>query len=607
MPVALQEQIAAEVGKLGNLHVFNLQCCSKLWRLHCSKELSFARVSADQLSDTMPILNSMKRLQNLEVTCSTLPLSLAGNALSSLNASLKALSLNYGSCTKLTRPPIDLFLIAGSKWDIYRVEESREREEEEEFAQTRLLWQKADSTLIVQNLKELLQPWNQSLEHLHLEHCQSISCESSRSWGPGDFSEFPRLRTLHLISMSASSASWKKLNLTGCTALKMVDCSGSGFWSLYLDGCNALEVVNCQRNSIIDLELSNCNSLVSLDCCHNQLKELDLSSCPLLTRLFCSANELVYVILATSSCLHTLSCAGISQCPNIEGGALCFDLRCNANQLTWDKGLQRQHLVRLSLKYSCVTTTVTGFKDLQYLSCKFRHGDSGVVDLTGCTSVELDCMCEQSHLPILAGSTVPKLTLHQLGRSQPDLCGFTTLQELRLILYKQASLKLSGCWVLKKATLAAICGQVCPLASVDLSQCPLLEELHCDGFQSLKYLDVSPCSRLTSLTCMNSSLLSIDTSACPLLTTLHVSHLLKLRSIRTSKCNHLLRIIAAGCGKLQVNEEASTGHHVIHCWDVVAPSLHSVAPEPDQTETIFTKSLEDMKCNTWRWLSCLPV
>lgn len=307
-----------------------------------------------------------------------------------------------------------------------------------------------------------------------------------------------------------------------------------------------------------------------VDCQRNEITTLSLAHCVQLKHLQCSHNKLVSVKLNPAARLGVLNCSGINHRPVIKGDPEVTNLGCCVQSMLRESGAKRQRLVRLNLRNSNLTTVMDGFKDLEYLRCKFGRTSGGMIDLTECTSVELDCLCEENYLPITAQEHVYKLTLTQLGSSRPDFFGFDQLQELNLTVHKQTLLEIFahdwGCWGLRKLNLAAVSGSACPLRTLDLSQCRRLQHLSCDGFPNVTSLDLLECASLVSVSCKGSSIQGFDVSASPNLTTLDLSHSLRLKYVLSRAT--LVHVTFENCGELQPDKEVQEGVEFLN-WTVV--------------------------------------
>lgn len=79
------------------------------------------------------------------------------------------------------------------------------------------------------------------------------------------------------------------------------------------------------------------------------------------------------------------------------------------------------------------------------------------------------------------------------------------------------------------------------LTSINVSECPALEELGC-GANRLNFLDVSGCTALHYLNCSNNQLTSLDVSGCTALVRLYCNNNL-LTSLNFSDCPFLYHLI----------------------------------------------------------------
>lgn len=555
-----------------------------------------ASVPANQLPATILFLSTLPKLEDVTITCKTFPaISLDVTSLSNVMSSLKSLSLTSGCCGKMYNARKELSLPCRCCMKACSVDETSEEEEEYEKKHKRL---QRRCGVSVESLMVLLRPWQLSLERLHLDHCNVSFLDASMPGSPGLFSKFPRLHTLRLMYLNTTSSPAPSiLNLTGCSALQILDCSSSSMQSLNCSGCCILESLTCQRSDIHMLTLTGCRGLVMIDCQHNQLTAIVLTGCVLLKQLHCGHNELDYIMLDQSANLDNLTCSGHHHPSMIAGWPSVLNLECNAVTFTMVDWGMRNHLLRLSLRHSFVSEQLFGFKDLKYLRCKFEEGGDGLVFLDRCTSVELDCQCAGRRLPITARNKIHKMKLKQLGGWTPDLYGFTRLRELHLTLHCQTSLDLSVCSALRKLKLAMILNKNCPSFSLDLTGCCFLKEMVCNGFSGLLELDVSSCVNLVYLSCKESGLESLDTSLCPLLRSIDISQSKRLQSITTNGRNHLLVIRSEGCQNLLITPAVPAENQGVpdkpHCIDATDVPEGRVACG-DESQHRF-----------WKWICCL--
>lgn len=154
-------------------------------------------------------------------------------------------------------------------------------------------------------------------------------------------------------------------------------------------------------------------------------------------------------------------------------------------------------------------------------SCSlYDYGYAGVLDLSGCSELEL-IDCSWSSFDGIIASNCPKLKVlicatNELMTSL-DFSGCSLLETLDCSGDSLGSLDLSSFKKLK--TLNCYC---CELTSLYLGELPLLEYIDCSG-NRLTALNVSGCSALRELNCDANSLVSLDVSANTTLRTLFCS------------------------------------------------------------------------------------
>ena len=98
------------------------------------------------------------------------------------------------------------------------------------------------------------------------------------------------------------------LNISGCTALRGLNCGNNKLFALHVFGCSKLERLSCGNNQLSALDVSGCTALTELNCGNNQLTALDVSGCPALTSLYCNDNQLTSLDVSNNTALEVLSC-----------------------------------------------------------------------------------------------------------------------------------------------------------------------------------------------------------------------------------------------------------------------------------------------------------
>ena len=192
--------------------------------------------------------------------------------------------------------------------------------------------------------------------------------DSNNLIGSGDLSGCTALGLLDCYNNQLTS-----LDVSGCTALKNLFCEANQqLTSLDVSGCTALESLVCEDNlQLTTLNVSGCTALVGLHCDNNQLTSLNVSGCTALEDLWCRDNQLTSLNVSGCTALEVLCC----QCNqltslNVSGCTALEDLYCGGNQLT--------------------SLNVSGCTALEELNCIANQLTS--LNVSGCTALEyLEC------------------------------------------------------------------------------------------------------------------------------------------------------------------------------------------------------------------------
>lgn len=565
-----------KVAEFSHADRISLLSCNKNWSNSCNQHKLSAHVQAETLKNSVQLLSGFFGLERLHVTSKAFPSAVCcipDQALSLLHERpLKVLSLTSGC-------------LAHQHSQLQTSDESKSMEENIE---------EGSSTMLLENLGMLLQPWYQSLEHIQIDHCQPLSNNSSTQSVSLSFADIPHLHTLQLVSSHASVnniLAQTFLNLSKCTALHFLDCCGSGIFNLNLSGCSALETLFCQHNEMKVLSLYGCSALTSIDCNHNQLTVLDLTASANVKHLECSYNILARIELPLSAILDTLICAGRSQHTLILGCSGVAHLECTAQTFSMSSPMLRKGVLQFILSDSSAPWILHGFQDLKFLSCGSNQASHGMLDLTGCSEIRLQCVNEPFLFHNWGGRNVHQLTLTQQGILQPMLHQFSELRELYMTLHCGGSLGLSVCKMLQKVHLIKTLGEVCLLTSVSLAGCLFLEQLTCNHFGKLSKLDLTRCVALKNVMCTNSSLTFVDVSWSSRFENLNISGSVLVMWIKLSSCNALLEITYKDGGLFSDDEgplclaprtlqEKALWHKFYKKdWHVFAVDFHCIALE----------------------------
>jgi Leucine-rich repeat (LRR) protein len=143
------------------------------------------------------------------------------------------------------------------------------------------------------------------------------------------------------------------IDVSGTTALAILDCSNNQINSLNTSGATTLSSLECQNNQLISLDLSTNTALAGFNCSNNpQLKNLYFSNskslgvlrannCTALEALDCSNNQISELQLNNCTALKYLDCSNNSLSDK-PMGASCFQfygspleyLDCSYNHIT---------------------------------------------------------------------------------------------------------------------------------------------------------------------------------------------------------------------------------------------------------------------------------
>ena len=227
------------------------------------------------------------------------------------------------------------------------------------------------------------------------------------------------------------------LDVSGCTALTEVRCWSSGdiqLTGLDVSGCTALEELHCVRlsyadyysyNGIVELNVSNCTALTDIYCSGNQLTELDVSTNAELDELDCSGNQLTELDVSTNAELVWLSCSG-NQLTELDVGANkgLRTLYCSGNQLTnldvgANKGLRTLYCSDNQLTELDVSTNA----ELDALYCS----DNQLTELDVSVNTELESLgCSGNQLTELDLSNNPQIDIDTISAEGSGFIGVGT-------------------------------------------------------------------------------------------------------------------------------------------------------------------------------------
>lgn len=214
------------------------------------------------------------------------------------------------------------------------------------------------------------------------------------------------------LGVDAVGAAISSIDVSGCTKLETVFCSGINLESLNVKNCSQLKILSCYSNNLKELDVSTNSVLEEIQCSHNILTELDLTNNTELRLLDCSYNTAISQLnVSHLANLRNLYCdkTGITTL-DVSGLSHLSELYCSENGLT-------------SLSFE-------GCGALKILQCCFNSISS--LDLSGCSALEfLDCHGNLlSTLNVMNFASLKTLFCSFNNLSVLDLSGCVSLEEL---------------------------------------------------------------------------------------------------------------------------------------------------------------------------------
>lgn len=193
------------------------------------------------------------------------------------------------------------------------------------------------------------------------------------------------------VEIVSFSGMYSSLDVSGCTAIKKLECSNEYLTSLNVAGCTSLQCLKCAGTKLTALDVSQCPSLIELDCSRiTTLTSLDVSNNHSLYYLDCNSCKLETLKLPTVSTLRYLACGDQDlRIADIEN----LDIQ--------DK------MTRLHMSYTKLGTLVVPEMP-QLLMLYVSKAELTELDLKGCPNLK-SLSCGNNALTELDLSVVPDL------------------------------------------------------------------------------------------------------------------------------------------------------------------------------------------------------
>ena len=199
------------------------------------------------------------------------------------------------------------------------------------------------------------------------------------------------------------------LNVSGLTALTMLNCQGNELTGLDVSGCSSLKEIKCIDNNLTGtLDVSGLTALERLWCDNNDLTAINVSGCTALKRLICSYNNLTTLDVSNLTTLQELRCFNNGMTTlDVSGCTGMTSLSCSDNALTSLNVSGLTALTNLNCYNNDLTElNVSGLTALKVLSC---YGNSlTTLNMSGCTEMG-QLWCYDNALTTLDVSGLTKL------------------------------------------------------------------------------------------------------------------------------------------------------------------------------------------------------
>ena len=265
--------------------------------------------------------------------------------------------------------------------------------------------------------------------------------------------------------------------------------------AVYVAGLSNLGSLNLRNCEITSLNLSGCTQLSNLMLHDNNLTELDLSGCPNLEELFCSNNQLTHFDFTQVPKMNHLVIAGNPY------EKLDVSMLTGLNYFNFGGKNMTEAPIMSANNQSITGISSDGGKfesiDLSILpNLETLHISEGAIqslDLTANTKLQ-ELSLYSTQIESLNVSDLSELTTFSI-RDNPNLTSViaTNLAKLE----------------------SAICDANQILASLEISNCPLIKEIDASYNESLVFLSTANCANLENLISFNNDIRNLNVSYCP--------------------------------------------------------------------------------------------
>ena len=270
----------------------------------------------------------------------------------------------------------------------------------------------------------------------------------------------------YVKAISSLEGSLEELDVSSCSELETLSCSGCGLERLLLPRTATLTALDCSDNLLTTLDVTDYLTLLVLYCNSNVFMTLDVRSNPELMALRCSDID------------------GLDVSANLKLEYLdCWNVSCERLDLS-----RHEALYRLLLRESRISDIdFGGTSALDYFS--LVQADCTRLDLSGCSKLDYVTIADVPLTKLDLPASVGSVTLNRVDLERLEVKG--TVDETRFA----TIFHIENCERLKRIDFSSI------LRTIRCKNCPALTEMN-----------LGDCRGLSSFTCTGTALSSLDLS-----------------------------------------------------------------------------------------------
>ncbi len=331
------------------------------------------------------------------------------------------------------------------------------------------------------------------------------------------------------------------IDLSGCTALTVLESSWNQLTSLNVSDCRALTDLWCNDNHLTNLNISGCESLSSLGCSSNKITQIDLSMNKNLTNLYCRGNLLSKLDASFCPKLKSVSLGGNPLSYIDFGTTYVLNLYLNGdadNVADNEKGLgSSTNLKIIAENLQTIDLEKNNLESLDISECptlkEIKCSKNRLTDLNvSYCSVLNKLFCSENQIRALNVSE--NSVLHNLYCNDNPI-ELLNLGDIKLddgfsdahygafdfFSFSSSANKLK----IKSSKVQYLRLGTCPnLRTLDLNECPTLKHIDIQHYGQIAELSVNKCQNLEYLDCSGQQLSSLSVSDCAVLEYLLISY-----------------------------------------------------------------------------------